>query len=210
MAEAPNHQQETKPNPDPTIATNEAVERAMKSERDYVDGQVKVIVGRLDGMDTATNLRLGQFENLPDLMDEKVLHLKELTEERFKSIDKQFTERDDRTKSEGVANETKVNAAFAAQEKLAVQQNLSNQESINKSENNTNELIKQNAETAKISIQAQADQIADLKERLTKIESAKAGSQDSNATWKWAIGFGITLILFGVTIVGFIVANNPK
>ena len=210
MAEPPNHTQETKPNPDPTIATNEAVERAMKSERDYVDGKINVIAVRLDGMDTATSLRLGQFEDLPGQIDEKVTHLRELTEEKFNSVDNRFNERDDRSKSEGVANEVKVNAAFAAQEKLAVQYNLASQASIDKSEKNTYELIRQNQETTKVALQSQADQISDLKDRLTKQESVDRGRKEGSETWKYAIGLGISLILLSITIVGFIIANKPN
>ena len=205
MAE-PQHTTETKPNPDPTIATNEAVERAMKSERDYVDGEVKVLVERLNGIDTATNLRLTQFENLPALMDEKVTHLEELTIEKFNSVNSRFSERDDRTKAEGVANEVKVNAAFAAQEKVAVQYNLASQASIDKSEKNTYELIKQNQETTKVALQSLVDQIGDLKDRITKMESMRLGGKETGDTWKWAIGFGISLMLASITIVGFIVA----
>lgn len=209
MADPPIHSQETKPNPDPTIATNEAVERAMKSERDYVDGEIKVIEVRLNGIDTATGLRLSQFENLPAQMDEKVKHLEELTMEKFSSVNSRFSERDDRTKAEGVANEVKVNAAFAAQEKVAVQYNLASQASIDKSEKNTYELIKQNQETTKVALQSQSDQISDLKDRLTKVESMKLGGEETNATWKWAIGFGISLIIFGITVVTILISTRP-
>ena len=90
------HMPDGKPNPDPTIATNEAVSRAMISERDYVDGQIAVLVERLNGIDTATTLRLRQFEDTPDQVDEKVQHLFELTMEKFSSVQTQFLERDER------------------------------------------------------------------------------------------------------------------
>ena len=204
--EAPQHTTETKPNPDPTIATNEAVERAMKSERDYVDGKVNVIEVRLNGMDTATALRLGQFEDLPSQIDEKVNHLRELTEEKFSSVKVQFVERDDRTKSEGVANEVKVNAAFAAQKEAAAEQNKSNTLAINKSEDATKEAISKLGQLVQTNLDGIATQISDLKERIGKIENMKLGGKETGDTWKWAIGFGISLMLASITIVGFIVA----
>ena len=204
----PMHQQEIKPNPDPTIATNEAVARAMISERDYVDGEIKVLVERLNGIDTATTLRLEELNKTPAQVDEKIKHLSELTDERFKSVQTQFGERDDRSKAEGVANEVKVNAAFAAQEKVAVQYNLASQASVDKSEKNTYELIRQNQETTKVGFQAQADQISDLKERLTKVESVRLGNKETDLVWKAAIGLGVTLVLAAITVVGFILAFN--
>lgn len=206
-----------KPVPDPTSRTTQDLIRTVNAERDYVDGKVEAILAtlngkvetiqqRLEGYDRAATVLHETVTRVPTEMQLAIGHLKDVMGEKFKSVEVQFTERDDRTKAEGVANEVKVNAAFAAQEKLAVQQNLSNQISIDKSEKNTIKSIEQNADKAQISFQSQQDQINDLKDRITKAESFKQGGTETSIAWKAAIGLGISLILLGITVVGFILA----
>ena len=44
------------PNPDPTVATTDAVERAVAALRDFVIGQVSILEERLNGIDKATSV----------------------------------------------------------------------------------------------------------------------------------------------------------
>ena len=66
----------TKPIPDPTVATNDAVERAMKSERDYVEGIRAVLIERIQSIterlsrDESSNIR--QFAGFPQEYARKV------------------------------------------------------------------------------------------------------------------------------------------
>jgi len=210
--------------PDPSNRTTAELIRSELAGRDYVDGQVEVLnekiktlIQRMDDRDEATRVLHETVTRVPTDMQLAIGHLKELMIEKFHSVDTQFSERDDRSKSEGVANEVKVNAAFAAQEKLAVQQNVANQTAITKSETTTNESIVKNNEAAQAANRALADKIDDIKSEqavmrteISNILSARAGGIETSATWKWAIGLGISLILFGITIVGFILANKPN
>jgi len=204
----PMRQTEIKPNPDPTVATNEAVARAMISERDYVDGEVKVLVERLNGIDTATTLRLEELNKTPAQVDEKIKHLSELTTERFHSVQTQFVERDERAVRESTANTVAVNAAFAAQKEAAAEQNKSNTLAINKSEDSTKEAITKLGELVQTNLNGIAIQISDIKDRVGKIENVKVGNKETDLVWKAAIGLGITLVLAGITVVGFILAFN--
>jgi hypothetical protein len=209
------NQDSMKPNPDPTIATNEAVERAVKSERDYVDGQIAVLVERLNGIDTATTLRLGPFEAIPTTVDEKIRHLFELMSEKFGSVQTQFAERDERAVRESTANTVAVNAAFAAQKEAAAEQNKSNTLAIDKSEIATKEAIGKLAELVQTGMNALSDKLDDVKERVARLEDrisrlettqvvaaqTKTESRDTSRFGIQVMGALIGVVLFAVTIL---------
>lgn len=220
MDKIPELSVESKPNPDPTSATNAAVDRAMRSERDYVDGQIAVLVERLNGIDTATVLRMTNFEQTPVQVDEKVRHLFELMTEKFASVQTQFTERDERAVRESTANTVAVNAAFAAQKEAAAEQNKSNTLAIDKSEIATKEAIQKLAELVKTGMDALSDKIDDAKEhrarmedRITRIETrgssfieAKSESRDSGRFVATIIGASLGLI----GIISFLLSLKPS
>jgi hypothetical protein len=197
---------ESNPNPDPTVATNEAVARAMTSERDYVDGQISVLIERLNGIDRATELRWPAVEGVPGLIDEKISNLAKLMEEKFSSIETQFAERDTRQERESRDNKVAVDAAFAAQKEAAAKQDEANAKAIDKSERATAETIKTNSELGRTTNDALVGQIGDLKERVSRIESQKAGyvehrteARQSNAAVYGALAAVATLL--GIIIV---------
>lgn len=161
---------DSKPNPDPTVATNEAVERAMKSERDFVLGQVAVLVQRMNDRDEATKVLHETVTRVPTDMQLAVGHLRDVMQEKFVSVQTQFAERDERAVRESTANTVAVNAAFAAQKEAAAEQNKSNTLAINKSEDATKEAIGKLAELVKTGMDALADKIDDGKDRSSRIE----------------------------------------
>jgi hypothetical protein len=222
---------ESKPNPDPTIATNDAVERAMKSERDYVDGKIEMIDERFAGMDKATQLRLQAIDHMPERIDEKVAHLGSLTnvrfektDVRFEGIQTQFDERDERAARESRDNKIAVDAAFAAQEKLAVQQNEGNQVAIQKSEKATNETINKNQESSAAANGALSDKIEDQKDRTTRLEDRvsrmeaaglgrveqKAEVRDTTRLGLQIVGGLIGIMLFVLTILELVNIIRPN
>lgn len=210
----------SKPNPDPTVATNDAVERAMKSERDYVDGVVNALKERLSGMDEATKLRLEQIDHIPSRIDEKVIQAILVVTEKFESVDTRFKERDTRSERESRDNKVAVDAAFAAQKEAAAKQDEANQKSIDKSEKATNESINKLGAAGDAANKALADKLDDIKDRLvrledrtTKIEASKVGGQESltesraSATnVRNVIAFGLSICLAAIIIIGIIVA----
>lgn len=208
-----NHQQETKPNPDPTVATNDAVARAVRAERDYVDGQLEVLRERLNGIDTATSLRLRQFENTPEQVDEKVGHLGTLMVERFDSVQTQFRERDTRSERESRDNKVAVDAAFAAQKEAAAKQDEANQKAIDKSEKATNETINKNNDAAAAANKALSDKIEDQKDRTTRLEdrvsrmeSAGAGRSEQRTEGRAATGAVYAFIGAALGVIGLAMA----
>jgi hypothetical protein len=113
------HTVETKPNPDPTLASNDAIERAAVAERDYVNGQLDVLRERLKGIDVATQLLNSTVNRTPTDIQKEILHLRELSDEKFESVAIQFKERDTRQERESRDNKVAVDAAFAAQKEAA-------------------------------------------------------------------------------------------
>lgn len=163
----------TRPIPDPTELTDAAIARLEKAIHQYVDGQVEVLQERLSGMDRATELRLVGIRDIPDSIDLRVGHLNTTMEEKFSSIQTQFTERDTRQERESRDNKVAVDAAFAAQKEAAAKQDESNQKAIDKSEKATNETIKTNAELFKTTTDSLRENINDLKDRLANTEAAQ-------------------------------------
>lgn len=205
----------TKPNPDPTIATNEAVTRAVKSERDYVDGQIAVLVQRLNAIDKATIVFSESLNRVPTDTQKEVSHLKELTFEKFDSVSTQFSERDTRSERESKDNKVAVDAAFAAQKEAASEQNKSNTLAIDKSEKATAETLNKQADLFKSTTDAIVSQVNDVKERVSKIENVKQGSienrtetRDNRAAIYAAVGFGVMIVLALITVLGFAIAKK--
>lgn len=168
-------------NPDPTVLTTEAMARGLAAERDYVDGQLQVVLERLRGIDTATKLLNEGADRVPHAVTEEVKHLRELMEEKFTSVETQFRERDTRQEREAKDNQIRVDAAFAAQKESAAEQNKSNTLAITKSEIATTETINKLSELFRTTIDALSSKIDDLKERVRGMESVKQGYTESRS-----------------------------
>ena len=173
----PRSVQETRTTPDPSVLTTaQSLERAA-AERTYTDGQIAVLaerilrlIQRMDDRDEATKVLHETVTRVPTEMQLAIGHLGAVVDEKFASVNTRFTLNDDRQKAEAVANETKVNAAFAAQKEAAAEQNKANQTAINKSEEATKESIAKLAELVKTGMDALSDKIDDGKDHRTRIE----------------------------------------
>ena len=160
----------------PSVAlTTEQLLRTAQAERDYVDGKIEVIEERLSGMDRATELLSETVNKVPTEVQREVGNLATVVGEQLKSVDKQFGERDTRSEREARDNKLAVDAAFAAQEKQAVAESVSNQKAIDKSEVATNKAIDKLAELFESRVGGLSDSLSDLKTRVQAIESSKQG-----------------------------------
>jgi len=161
-----------RPRPDPTALTTDAVQQAVRVSKDYTDGRVSVIVERLSGIDRATELLNSTVTRVPTEVQKEVAHLQGLMEtqfsavedilqEKFASVQTQFSERDTRAERESRDNKIAVDAAFAAQKEVAAKQDESNARAIEKSERGFEK-----------NLDALSDKIDDLKERLGAFETS--------------------------------------
>ena len=197
------------PVPDPTVATNDAVARGDKAERDYVDGQLEVLKTRLDGIDRATIVLNDTINRVPTALQEGLGNLQAVMDERFSSIELQFRERDVRSERESKDNKVAVDAAFAAQKEAAAKQDEANAKAIDKSEKATAETIKTNADVSAATAKGLEGTISDLKERVTRMESLQVGhTQQRQETHESTVGKNSTsMVVLGIVgaIFAFIV-----
>jgi hypothetical protein len=77
----------------PTGLTTEAIDRAVKAERDYVDGRIEVLEARLDGIDEATKVLHETVTRIPTDVQREVAHIRELIDQALVSAEKLELER---------------------------------------------------------------------------------------------------------------------
>jgi len=198
-------QQTPKSEPDPTVLTTQQLERGLDAERDYVKGEVRVLEQRLTAMDIATELLSATVTRVPTEVQTAVGNLRDLHSERFQSIATQFAERDTRQERESRDNKVAVDAAFAAQKEAASEQNKSNTLAIDKSERATAETLAKQADLFKSKTDALDTQIADLKERLTIVETAKRTGTENGDQKRLDIGVMVSMAAVFVAILSVVV-----
>lgn len=179
-------------------------ETRAKANRDYIDGQIEVLVERLRGIDHASAILAESVDKIPEAAISK---LRELMDERFVSIETQFKERDTRQERESRDNKVAVDAAFAAQKEAAAKQEETFSKSIDKSELATAETISKLQALTTTQDKGLSDKIDDLKERVQRIESLKAGAvesvrdhRESNGTLIAIAGLALSAVVVVVTL----------
>ena len=204
----------SRPVPDPTVLTDLAIAKAIDAMRDYVDGQFEVRDERLRGIDEATRLRLSGIVDFSPEIDTKLENVKSVTEEKFRSVDQRFGERDTRSERESRDNKVAVDAAFAAQKEAAAKQDEANAKAIDKSEKATAETIKTNQELNKATTDALTKSLDEVKLEVRGITATKLGANENrqvnteNRAGVYAtIGLAITIVLFAIAVLGFIVSQ---
>jgi hypothetical protein len=158
-----------RPVPDPTVLTTAQLLREQTALRELIET-------RLDGMDTATTLLSETVNRTPTIIQTVIAHVRELmagelsrmtqiSEERLKGIELQFTERDVRTEQAAKAGKDALDAALKSQKELVAQQNEANRAEAAKTESNFAKLI-----------EAQSARTDELKERIDRGEGSTAGA----------------------------------
>jgi predicted transcriptional regulator len=180
------------PNPDPSILTTAQLLRELANQKELVDATVGPIISRLDVMDRS--------------IDSKVTHLRELHDEKFVSIDKQFDERDVRTDLLATGTKIAVDAALQAAKEAVGEQNKSSALAIAKSETATTKQIDQLQTLIQTNNDATNDKINDIKARLDRGEGGKTGVA-ADRTERHMDGTFVLAIIMAVTgVVSIVVA----
>ncbi len=111
------------PNPDPTQRTIENLQREIAMVKDHllvvINARADVIVTRLDGMDIAIELLQHQTDKIPSFVKDSVDQLKDVHNEKFRSIDTLFTEKDKRLDQTATDGKMAIAAALQAQKEAA-------------------------------------------------------------------------------------------
>jgi cation transport regulator ChaB len=196
----------SRPVPDPTELTDRAIARLRAEMTQYVDGQLAIRDERLKGIDEATRLRLSGIEGVPDQIRQAVTSLELLHDEKFNSIQTQFTERDTRSERESRDNKVAVDAAFAAQKEAAAKQDEANAKAIDKSERATAETIKTNQELNKATTDGLTKSVDEVKLAVASILATKTGATESRTETRAATTDNRSLV-FSVLGVGILIAG---
>ena len=176
------------PRPDPTVLTTDQVRREIQMLRD-------VLETRLAGSDKAIELLQASTDKFPTFVKNAVNELKELHEEKFRSIAVQFVERDTRTEQTSRDSKVAVDAALQAAKEAVGEQNKSSALAIAKSEASTTKQIDQITVLIQSTAKGTDDKIDDLKTRMTAMEGVRAGG-----------GASLAVVFSVVSALGSIVA----
>jgi hypothetical protein len=179
---------------DPSSLTTQQLQRELTLLRELIET-------RLAAMDKAQKIFEDNLTRVPTDTDKQISHLKELHEEKFRSIEIQFRERDNRTEQNSKQSELAINAALQAAKEAVEKQNQSSAIAISKSENATTKQLDQIGFQIQAIAKSSDDKIADLKERLTMQEGQKKGLGEGWGMLVGALGF---LIAIGTLITMFI------
>ena len=131
----------------------------------------ELLGARIDGMDIATKLLATQVAQVPTDTDKAVNALKAIMQGEIRNVQDVALEKFTAIEGTFASNALALTAALAAQKEAAAEQNKSNTLAINKSEQATKEASAANAAQTTSQLASQAATIADLKERLVRLES---------------------------------------
>jgi hypothetical protein len=144
----------------------ELLEQTIEKSAAKTLGEMRQDVARLDGRTVEVREKvLGQITTLT-----------EVSEERFKSIQIQFTLLKQATEQLDLANKTAIAAALQAQKESAGETQKSSQAAIAKSETSTSEAIKALTTTFTLALSGLTDRYNDLKSRLDRGEGKSSES----------------------------------
>lgn len=196
--------------PDPTKLTTDAVNAATEQWRRDLDSMRKLIEARLDGMDVATALLADRMKALPVVEREYIMgqvaligaetkRVADVTLEKFAAIDGTFS-----------SNALALTAALAAQKEAAAETNKSNTLAINKSEQTTKETIAANQAQATVISAAQGANIADLKDRVVRLETGGIVSAVSKSEHRLDLGSVMAAVSTIVAVVAVLLVLFKK
>lgn len=178
-----------RPIPDPTILTTQQLNREIGALREIIET-------RLDGMDKAIELLQTLNNHAQDFVKTEVSHLQTLHDEKFKSIQNQFIERDTRTEQTSRDSKVAVDAALQAAKEAVGEQNKSSALAIAKSEAATNKQLDGIGTLLNTTAGGLTDKIDDLRTRLTTIEGRSSGGKDVYGYMIAAGGLVIAALVF--------------
>ena len=194
----------SRPDPDPTTLTTQALYREINQVQSllnsHMDGLQGTLSARISAIDHDLDRLQIAMEQEPEHTGTLINTLRDLHEEKFKSIQVQFVERDTRTEQTSRDSKVAVDAALQAAKEAVGEQNKSSALAIAKSEASTTKQIDQQGLLIASSTQGLDDKIDDIKDRLTRIEGNSSGGHQ---VWGYIIGVagslvGLIALLFNI------------
>lgn len=185
-----------------TLVTRAALQDAIKNLREILEADIRGLETRLSAIDKATELFTENLSRVPTDTDKQVGHLKELHDERINSteraisnlaegIQKQFDERDIRSRASEQSAETAVNAALQAQKEAA-----------GKSEVSTVKQIDGLGALMASSNEAMNDKISAINSRLDRGDGKSTGVTATTATMLAVGALAVSVLGVGAAFIG--------
>lgn len=166
----------------------------------------ELLESRLDGYDRAISLLQARADKSPsiDVVAQNVGSLEKVMDEKFRSVEKQFIERDVRVEQSSSAGQIAINAAFAAAKEGVEKQNANSALATAKSEASFVKQIDQLVNTINVTVKASDDKIDDLKARIGAIEGRATGATAQVQTQQASSGNVLAIIsaVIAVAAVG--------
>lgn len=148
-----------------------------------------------------TEQLLREITSLKELMMAEIQGKKEVTDEKFESVNKQFRLIETQRVEQKQDTKAAVDAAFSAAKEAVKEQTSASAASITKSETSMLEQLKQMSATFSASIKATDDTVADAKERVSKIESAKQGGTEERRDARASISANTAIAAVVIALV---------
>jgi hypothetical protein len=168
----------------------------------------EILQARLDGMDRAAVVLAETVNRTPTAIETAISHLKELHDERFSSVDLQFTERDVRTEQAATSSSQALAAALQAAKEAVFEQAQAAAKAAEKTELSFTKQIDQIGLRIDTVIKGYDDRLTELKERIDRGEGAGQGVTDTRASQRLDAAQLVQLLglllAVGVAVAAFI------
>lgn len=210
------------PNPDPTIATiallYREIEAVTEARHHEIESLREIIEARLAGYDRAIALLHDDLTAAPSDADKQIAHLdallRAIMDERTLGVQKQFEERDVRQRRDAEQVKLAVDAALQAAKEAVSEQNKGFTLIIDKSEAAITKQIDSLGARLSTATAGLEGQIADVKDRLTRLESTGLGRSQQVAEnraqavdMRGVILMCVGLISLAIALAGFAVRS---
>lgn len=190
------------------------VERVPSDTDKSVSALRELLGARIDGMDIATKLLAANVAEFPSDLDKAILALKDILTGDIRNVQNVAGEKFTAIEGTFASNALALTAALAAQKEAAAEAKKSSDLAIDKSEKTTQETIRANQAQVAGSLASQAATIADLKDRVVRLESGGVATatarteqraERSNAlTSVQAMIMGIAILISLISVIAFV------
>lgn len=180
------------PVPDPTVLTTQALLREIGSLREILEA-------RMTGTERTVGLLQNHLNDRQSAINAEIVHLQKLHEEKFKSIQVQFVERDTRTEQTSKDSKVAVDAALQAAKEAVGEQNKSSALAIAKSEAATTKQIDAIGALIATTNKAIDEKIDDLKTRMNGMSGHTKGLSD---------GWGYLVAVIGIVAAAVAIMSH--
>ena len=170
----------------------------------------EVLEARFDGNDKIIGMIKQQHDKAGEDSAIAVVSLRTHHEEKFKSVQTQFSERDTRTEQAAAAVKIAIDAALSAQKEAVLEQNKSSALAIAKSETATTKQIDQIGITIQNTTSNLNDKIDDVKSRMNVIDGRTKGGQEKVDDHRSNIAIGISVVMAVITIGSMVYAGGKQ